>query len=258
MQRDSAGGNVRRPEAEGGAPAGGPIRLPSRGVLRAVLVAASVVVVAVILHVFTDGEAFGVADATPVALSYLSIFVMIAGDAVVPILPGETTLNAASTAAAAGGDLELPLIIIAGALGAIVGDSALFFIARRNRRRVQPQIDQARSNARVMNALDYLGDNRKVLLVFARYVPGLRFVVNATFGLSDLPYLKFLPWSALGAVTWATYTCLLAYWVGSTIEDYPLASVIISGAITTALISILFLRERRRRQELGIDVESAG
>ena len=77
-------------------------------------------------------------------------------------------------------------------------------------------------------------------------------------GLSDLPYLKFLPWSALGAVTWATYTCLLAYWVGSTIEDYPLAWVIISGAITTALISILFLRERRRRQELGIDAENAG
>jgi hypothetical protein len=36
--------------------------------------------------------------------------------------------------------------------------------------------------------------------------------------------------------------------VGSAIEDYPLASVIVSGAITTGLISILFLRERRRRR----------
>jgi hypothetical protein len=35
--------------------------------------------------------------------------------------------------------------------------------------------------------------------------------------------------------------------VGSTIEDYPVASMIVSGAITTALIAILFLRERKRR-----------
>ncbi len=224
------------------------MKLPSRRVLRVVLAGALVVAVATVVHVATGGDAFGVADATPVALSYASIFLLIAGDAIVPVLPGETTLNAASTAAAAGGALQLPLIIAAGALGAIVGDSGLFLLARRNRSRVQPQIDNARRNERVTSALDYLGDNRKILLVFARYVPGLRFVVNATFGLSDLPYLKFLPWSALGAILWATYTCGLAYAVGTTIEDYPLASVIISGAITTALISILFLRERRRRE----------
>lgn len=42
-------------------------------------------------------------------------------------------------------------------------------------------------------------------------------------GLSDLPYLKFLPWSALGGILRSVYTCALAYWVGSTIEDYPLS-----------------------------------
>jgi membrane protein DedA with SNARE-associated domain len=222
------------------------MELPSRRVLRAVLIGAILVVLAVVLHVATGGDAFGVADGGSDVSTYLAIFLLIAGDAVVPVLPGETTLNAASTAAA-GGSLELPLVILAGALGATIGDSVLFMLARRNRKRVQPQIDRAKRDARVMNALGYLGDNRKILLVFARYVPGLRFVVNATFGLSELPYLKFLPWSALGALLWSTYTCLLAYWVGSTIEDYPLASVVISGAITTALISVLFLRERRRR-----------
>lgn len=223
------------------------MKLPSRRVLRAVLVGAVLVVLAAVLQVVTDGEAFGVAEGGSDLLTYVSISLLIAGDAIVPVLPGETTLNAASTAAAAG-ELEVVFVIMAGALGATVGDSTLFALARRNRERVQPQIDRAKRDARVMNALGYLGDNRKILLVFARYVPGLRFVVNATFGLSDLPYLKFLPWSALGAVLWSTYTCLLAYWVGSTIEDYPLASVVISGAITTALISILFLRERRRRE----------
>ncbi|MGZ5366941.1 MAG: hypothetical protein ACXWDB_04360, partial [Aeromicrobium sp.] len=75
------------------------MRLPSRGVLLGVLVAAILVLIVVILQVTTDGEAFGVADQTPIALSYLSVFLLIAGDAVIPVLPGETTLNAASTVA---------------------------------------------------------------------------------------------------------------------------------------------------------------
>lgn len=212
---------------------------------------AILVAIAGVIHVATGGEAFGAAGVKPVVLSYLSVFLLIALDAVVPIFPGETTLNAASTLAANDGSLKLILVIIAGALGAIVGDSILFWLARRNRSRLQPQIDSAKKNPRVNSSLSYLGDNHRILLVFARYVPGLRFVVNATFGLSEMPYIQFLPWSALGAILWSTYTCSLAYWVGSTIEDYPLASMIVSGAITTAIISLLFTRERGRRRRIA-------
>lgn len=212
---------------------------------------AILVAIAGVIHVATGGEAFGAAEMKPVVLSYLSVFLLIALDAVVPIFPGETTLNAASTLAANDGSLKLILVIIAGALGAIVGDSILFWLARRNRSRLQPQIDSAKKNPRVNSSLSYLGDNHRILLVFARYVPGLRFVVNATFGLSEMPYIQFLPWSALGAILWSTYTCCLAYWVGTTIEDYPLASMIVSGAITTAIISLLFMRERGRRRRIA-------
>ena len=66
-------------------------------------------------------------------------------------------------------------------------------------------------------------------------------------GLSETPYFTFLPWSAIGGVLWSTYTCLLAYWIGSTLEDYPMASVIISGAVTTAIMGVVYLRARKRR-----------
>ena len=104
-------------------------------------------------------------------------------------------------------------------------------------------------------ALDFLGDNMKVLLVFGRYVPGLRFVINSTMGLSETPYFTFLPWSAIGGVLWSTYTCLLAYWIGSTLEDYPLASVIISGVVTTAIMGVVFLRARKHRSAAHQDVD---
>ena len=45
---------------------------------------------------------------------------------------------------------------------------------------------------------------------------------------------------------WSTYTCLLAYKVGTAVADYPLASVVISGLVTTAVIAIIFVVIRRR------------
>ena len=74
----------------------------------------------------------GLSSSTPTnaARSYVSVFVLIFLDAVMPIFPGETTLNAAATVAAQG-KLDLGPIIVMGALGAILGDSALFWIARQ-------------------------------------------------------------------------------------------------------------------------------
>jgi len=178
--------------------------------------------------------------------SYLSVFALIALDAVVPVFPGETTLNAAATLASKG-ELALEWVIVAGALGAIVGDSALFWIARRSSSYVEPQLNRAKRNAKIAAALSFLDRGAPFLLLFGRYVPGLRFVINSTMGLSGIPYRSFIPWSALGAVLWSTYTCLLAYWVGSALDDYPLASVIISGAITSLFIAAFFIYQRRQR-----------
>ncbi|MGB8380731.1 MAG: DedA family protein [Dermatophilaceae bacterium] len=175
------------------------------------------------------------------------VFLMIALDAVIPIFPGETTLNAASTAAAEG-TLELVPVIVMGALGAIVGDSALFWLARRNAHRIQPQLDAARRNSQVRTALDVMNSSAPVLIVGGRYVPGLRFVVNATMGLSPMPCRRFLPWSILSGVVWSVYTCVLAYNVALALGDFPLASVVISGLVTTAAVAVVFLTIRRHRK----------
>ena len=100
-----------------------------------------------------------------------------------------------------------------------------------------------------MSALELLGDNAAVLLIAGRFVPGVRFVVNCTYGIAKLPYRRFLLWSALGGTIWAVYTCALAYAVGTALEDFPLASVIISGTITTVLMGIIFWTIRRDRKQ---------
>jgi hypothetical protein len=58
-------------------------------------------------------------------------------DAVIAIFPGETTLSAASTLAARG-DLNLQLVMVAGALGAILGDSSVLDRSQERRQDANP------------------------------------------------------------------------------------------------------------------------
>ena len=192
----------------------------------------------------------------PPKTAYIFCFLMVWFDAVIPIFPGETTLSAASTLAA-DGDLDLNSIMLAGALGAIVGDSSLFWIARTSRDRVQGQLDQALENSKVRAAWSALDRSPGLLIVVGRYVPGMRFAVNASMGLSDIPYRRFLPWSILGGVLWSVYTCELAYRVATTLSGYPLASIVISGLITSAALAAVYFIDRRRRREVRSGAELA-
>ena len=127
--------------------------------------------------------------------------------------------------------------------------------------RLATQVEHAKQNDKVSGALELLGDNAAVLLICGRFVPGVRFVVNCTYGIAKLPYRRFLLWSALGGTIWAVYTCALAYAVGTALADFPLASVIISGAITTVLMGVIFWvvrRNRRQRRPEGAANSHAG
>ena len=223
--------------------------------LVALIVGAFVALVAVIvvLQLINDGYGGSVSEwlaAVPPDVAYVMCFLFVWFDAVIPIFPGETTLSAASTLAAEG-QLDLNYVMLAGALGAIVGDSSLFWIARKSRDRVQGSLDRVLENPKVKIGWSALYRSPGLLIVAGRYVPGMRFAVNASMGLSDIPYRRFLPWSILGGVLWSVYTCELAYKVATTLSGYPLASMVISSLITSAALAAVFFIDRRRRREAG-------
>jgi membrane-associated protein len=210
--------------------------------------AAILVGLAVLLHLRNHGDGFSFISSEHPRGSYLAIFVFIFGDAICPIFPGETTLNAASTLAAQG-TLYLAPVIVAGALGAVVGDSTLYWIAATREGGIKTKLEQAQKNRTAATALAFMGDNAPILLIAGRFVPGMRFVVNATMGLKHYPYRRFLLWSAIGGTFWAVYTCVLAYSVATALAEFPLASIVISGFITTiALGAVLYAVRRQRRQ----------
>jgi membrane protein DedA with SNARE-associated domain len=97
------------------------------------------------------------------------------------------------------------------------------------------------------------------LIVCGRFVPGLRFVVGATMGLSRYPYRRFLLWDAIGGTAWATSTCLVSYAFASLIEDRPIVSIAVSGLMTTALLALLYRPLKRTWQAANPEAaEAAG
>jgi membrane protein DedA with SNARE-associated domain len=201
------------------------------------------VVTAAILYSFFNEEVVATSEDF---LAYLTVFALVFCDAIVPIFPGETTLNAASVLASQGA-LEIELVILAGALGAILGDSALYWIARTGPKDLKVRLEAiSHDDERVAKGLALLERSGPLLIAFGRFVPGVRFAVNVSMGLTEYPYRRFLLFSAIGGALWSTYTCLLAYWVGNALADFPIASIVISGVITTVLIGAVYWIDRRR------------
>jgi len=137
----------------------------------------------VVFSLLDEDGVFGlVGSVDDEVLAYLTVFGLVFADAIVPIFPGETTLTTASVAAS-DGDLVLALVIAAGALGAILGDNALYWISRTGPKGLKARLEAASTkDERVASGLDLLGRSGPLLIAFGRFVPGVRFAVNVMMG----------------------------------------------------------------------------
>ena len=201
--------------------------------------------VSVVVSLATPGDLNLIDREMNETLVYIAVAAFVFGDAIIPLLPGETVVNAAAVLASEG-NLEIGWVIVAACFGAVAGDNVLYWIARTASARFQPQIERAEADSRVQTVLRIVGERAALFIVLGRYVPGVRFFVNASMGIRKYPYPRFLLYSTIGGVLWGTYTALLAYWVGNALSGYPIASFFISGAITTVIIVVVFWLERRR------------
>lgn len=182
-------------------------------------------------------------DLAGVERPYLVIGGFVVFDAVIPIFPSESLLTSASNLAAQpDSDIVLMQLILAGTVGAIVGDTLLYWLARTSlRSTMSERVEQIQSNPKVARGMAVVDDSAEMLIVFGRFVPGLRFVIGASMGLTRYPYRRFLAYDVLGGSLWATYTCVFSYLVATVIEDKPIVSIAVSVVVTTALLGVLYV-----------------
>jgi membrane-associated protein len=184
--------------------------------------------------------------------TYAVILAVAALDALVPLVPSETTVISAGVLAGTG-DLQLALVIAAGAAGAYAGDSTAFALGRR----FGPRLDRrlfhgergGRRRAWAETALDRHGGP---LIFGARFVPGGRTATTVTAGLLRMAWPRFATFAAAAGIAWASYAAVVGFVGGRAFMNNPLWGLLLGFGIAAAVFAIVEVARRRRgRLERG-------
>lgn len=179
----------------------------------------------------------------------LIVFSVALLDSVLPVVPGETTVIAGGVAAGAGNQ-TLALVILAGALGAFLGDNLAYAIGARFEPRVQAwAARKPNRSARLDAAGAQINKRGGLLLITARFIPGGRTVLTVSSGITRQPRLWFAAWVAVAGTIWATYAASLGYLFGQAFEDNHTAAFWLAFGtalgITLLVEVIRWVRDRR-------------
>jgi membrane-associated protein len=179
--------------------------------------------------------------------AYGLLLAFAAADVLFPVVPSEAALIVAGVAAAVG-RLELAGVIAAGATGAIIGDNVSYLVGRRVGR---PILDRRFSGEQALSRLErvqrLLRTRGPEIIVVARFVPGGRTAATLTAGITHMAWMRrFLPFTIVAGVVWATYAGLLGYLGGRLFVDRPILGLLVALGIA-AVIGLLIEGARRLR-----------
>src|SRR5262249_13207747 len=181
--------------------------------------------------------------------SYFVIFGAAAVDAFFPLVPSETVVIIGGNLAAHG-DMSLPLVIVAAATGALVGDNFCYFLGSVvGERTVSRWFGGEKAKKRLQWAEDALDRRGAYIIVVARFIPGGRTAVTFSAGyIPTFPWRRFVVYDAVAAGIWASYAALLGYFGGKTFENHPFVGLMIALGIALSLgLAVEAIRHRRQR-----------
>lgn len=185
--------------------------------------------------------------------SYLIVFAVAMVDAFFPLVPSETVLITAGVLAGAG-DLELWLVILAGALGAVAGDNVSFALGTWvGERTVKRWFRGEKAHARLAWAEHQLLARGAYIIIVARFIPGGRTATTFAAGyIHAFPWRRFIVYDVIAGFVWATYGALLGYFGGKTFESHPWRGFVVAFAVATGIgLLVELARHLSRRRSVA-------
>ena len=165
--------------------------------------------------------------------------------------PGETVLVAAAIWAGARRDLDITGVIAAASAGAILGDSAGYWIGRtlgfrllaHHGRRIGLTAERLKLGQYLF--LRYGGR----IVFFGRFVALLRTLAALLAGANQMSWPRFLLFNVTGGIVWATVFGLGGYLFGQTIRDVggAISLALLAGGAVAAVAGFLFVRRHERQ-----------
>ena len=146
---------------------------------------------------------------------YIVVFLLVLVESSGVPLPGETSLLIAA-ALAATGHLWLPGVIVAAAIGAILGDTAGYWVGRTSGLRLLRKHGRIVrfDEAKLARAQDFFARHGDKTVFLGRFIPVGRIFTAVLAGMSRMHYRRFLVWNAAGGIVWALGMGTLGYVFG--------------------------------------------
>jgi membrane-associated protein len=165
--------------------------------------------------------------------TYVLIAAVCAGDALLPLFPSETVVIAAAVLAANGG-AHITLVVVAAALGALLGDNAAYGLGHRGLRRLANRLlGSGKGRQGLEWARTQLRRHGSWIVVAARFIPGGRTATTYSAGTLEMPWRRrFLPADAVAALVWAVYSAALGYFGGQAFEDNLWLPLLIAAGVS--------------------------
>jgi len=190
---------------------------------------------------------------------YLAVLVIVGLESTGVPLPGETTLVAAALYAGATHNLNIVGVVIAAAVGAIIGDNLGYLIGHWGGYRLLIRYGRyiRLSEKRIKIArylfLRYGGE----VVFFGRFTAILRTYAAFLAGTTRMPWRRFLLFNAAGGIAWATIYGGGAYLLGRQIERLsgPIEIVFVAAAVIAVVVGAVIIR--RQEERLAVAAEEA-
>ena len=189
------------------------------------------------------------------SVGYIGIIILLTVENLVAVVPSEIVLPFVGFLSAQG-EFSLVWAIVAATvgstlgawiiywLGRILGRKRLIWVANKTGKLLLFQEDD------VSKSLEWFEKYGPKLVLFGRLLPIIRSIVSLPAGVTHMPELKFLFYSALGGLGWNATLIGLGWWLKSEwqqlLPHFRYAQYIIAGVM---LIGIGWFIWYRRRQQ---------
>lgn len=193
------------------------------------------------------------------SLGYFGVFALMVLEHLFPPIPSEVVMPLSGFISSRSPDMSLGWVIVAGSLGSLIGTLAWYVLGRL----VSPEqlMIWVERHGRwltlkpkdIQKATDFFQRGAGHWVVgLGRVVPGVRTYVSVPAGLTNMPLIPYLAYSAIGTVVWTAALAIAGYVLGEQFERVsefiaPISKIVLTSLAIFMLLWI-FNRYRRRTQ----------
>jgi membrane-associated protein len=194
-------------------------------------------------------------------IGVLGIIFMETGLLIGLVFPGGEIVFLAGIAASGSGEallgdakLSTPLLFALAPIAAIVGGEVGYWFGKKYGRKFFDRPDSRFFNQKMVATIEkWLGKyGPRKALVFGRFIPFARTLINPVCGVANLERRLFSTWNAIGAIIWTQSAMGVGYFLGDVFEengDYFIVGIVVLIVIGTSIpLAMEVFREHQSKR----------